>query len=312
MGLFGTSKKKSRHSFQAAVEQHQGRAPAATLRARQSESAYRRNADYFRGGSPSPWQEGTHEHPYKQPGFGFYSGENLAAARPHAQEAKRSLSLDDGFKNTQEGFLSGPSSEARLPFSLPQMSAGSSCWDGAGYDADCPPWMDLGPWADAEPWDSSYRSLPYHAPEEQIRCSNSPYFDLYEPRTRAPPILDRSVSNGRRFTTCSPPFHRSTAPGRPAFDTFRPLHSTRTPNPYTPDQGFRQDAPLGQVPTWNGSGGRSDRPFSHQATASRPPSRRPGSYERLKPPHLQRGNSAAGSGTGTRSSSSRLGDVRFR
>lgn len=310
MGLFGNSK-KSNDAFQAAVEKHQRRTPTATLRARQSESASRRNADHFHCRRPFPWQEGAHEHPYKQPGFGFYSGENLAAAQPRAQETKRSLSFDDGFGNIHGGPSPGPSREG-LPFPPLPMSAGTSCWDGAGHDADCPPWMDHGARADAAPWDSSYQGLPYCAPEEQMLRPNGPLFDLYEPRTRTRPMDSPVTPNGRRFTTRSPPFNTSAAPERLHFDPLHPFRNTHMPNPYTPSQGFRQDAALGRYPSWNGysggggGGGGGDRPFSRATTADQPPPRPPGSYERLRPPHLQRGNSVAGS------RNSPWGDARFR
>jgi hypothetical protein len=300
MGLFGSFRKKPSDPFQAAVEQQRRRTPAGTLRSRQSESAYRRNADYFHGGGPFAWQEGPHEHPYEQPGFGFYSGENLSAAGPQIQETKRSLSEDDGFRDAQQGFLPG-SLGPDLPFSphwrYPGPTTRPIGWNEAGYDTESPLWIDPEPHVGTRPWD-----WPYHGPEEEFLHSESHYFNPYRPSTREPLMARRSSLSGRALPARNSPFNMSSNRERPVLDTFRPS------NPYAPDRSFNRNFVQDRSHTWNPLGRRNGSPFS----GSRPPPHPPGSYERLRPLHLQRGDSGAGNGGGRGGrSSSRLGEVRY-
>ncbi len=295
MGLFGSSRKKPRDSFHAAVEQHRRRAPTAMLRERESESLRQRNAGYFRSGGPFAWQESTDPHPYGQPAFGFYSGENLAAGRPRQQHPKRSRSVDEEFRNTPYAFPLDPAARD-LPFSPKNGHLGPS--SAAGWS----PWLGLDPRAAL-----GRDFLPYNRPEEQSRYLEYPEFDEYAPTSRMAPLSRSMSANGRRLAPQSTSLGTSTYPDRPIFDRFRPFNSSPVPNPYGASM-FNRDIPSHNHPTWNGFADRRKDPFSGLGRANRP-ARPPGSYERLRPPHLQPGNNRAESGRGTYSSSSGIGET---
>ena len=309
MGLFGSSKKKTSDPFQAAVEQQRKRTSAGTLRSRRSESAYHRNADCFRRGGPLPWQEGTSEHPYAQPGFGFYSGENLVLPRAHVQTTNGSSSMDDGPKNAQFGLLHDLFGN-NLPLpphpSYPE-STGQNSWDLPGYDAKYPPWTDPDSWIGASP-----PGLPYHSPEEEFLRQESHYLHPYNPRTRELVMGRPSSSRGHSVPARTSPFNALSHRERPGLDTFRPFNNSHVASPYESDQSLHRFAPQASAPIWkwNPSRGRRGNSLSNSRTADAPPPRPPGSYERLRPLHLQHGNSPAESGRDRRGSTSWLGELR--
>lgn len=307
MGLFGSSRKKPRDTFQAAVEQQRRRTPAAGHRQRQSQSVRRRNAEPSHHYSSFPWHESTNAYPYEQPGFGFYSGENLAAGRPRQQDPQRSMSADEGYGNIPPGFFSDPSGRD-FPF-LPYLGYPGPNFGGREErNAGNISWLDIDAWSG-----SRLRSSPYTGPGEHFLHPEKDNFLDYLPNTRMPPLGRSMSSNSRQYRPRSSPWDPPMYPkypaylDRPIFDSVRPFRDEPLPDPYT--------AP---VPYWNGLPDRQIgvNPFTNRpvgpipgtGTANRQP-RPPGSYERLRPPHLQPGNSRAGSRRGYRSSSTNMEDM---
>lgn len=301
MGFFGSSRKKPRDPFHATVDQYRRRTPATRLTEIRSGQARHLSTEYYGGGGPASLQDGPISHPYGQPGFGFYSGENLTAHKPRQQEPRRSLSMDVGFNSTPQGVFSDQFGRD-LPYTQSQEFLGPAYKNNWEYDAERLPWLDINPWTESEMrYEDPYKGQ-YERPQEQYKQFTHPTrHDVSDhlPRTRASP-LDRSTSMNRRWLP--PQRHHQ----RPVFDQFRPFGSSPVPNPYT--------APVSDLnfsmhchPSWNAYANRTFDPFPGMRTVN-PPSRPPGSYERLRPPHLQQANSRTGSGRGTSSSSSRMGD----
>jgi hypothetical protein len=301
MGLFGSSRKKTRDPFQAAVEQQRRRNPTEMYGDRRSEPARERNAHYLGSGDASAWRENANEHPYGQPGFGFYSGENLAAGRPRQPGPRKYTSADDGFRSTPRGLFSDPF-ERDLPCSPYRGYSGPSCGRREAGHATGPLWLDRDHWNGL-----GVRDSPYAGPEEPFLRRGDHDLDNYIASTMIP-SLGRSLStNDRRFPPRSSPLNMSRYPDQPVFDQFRPFRSSANPNPYAPP--LNRNVSSNRHPPWSAFGDRTMDPFLCTRT-SNGPTRPPGSYERLRPPHSQSGNSRAGSRRGNRSSSSNLGEMR--
>lgn len=286
MGLFSSSRKKTRGPFQAAVEEQQRGNHAARFRDRQSESVRQRSAEYLRHGGPFGWHESANGHPYEQPGFGFYSGGNLAASRQRQQEPRRSVVADEGFGNIPPECSSDPLGP-HLPFSPHQGYPGPGFGTHYGYDAGGPPWPGLDRWTGPGLWDP-----PYIRPEEPFLYPPHHDFDAYPLSTRLPPLRSLSSvrpSTGQRFVPRSRPLDTPTDPERPILDEFRPSRNLPMPNPHLPPVLNRDTPSHHPSPTWNAFADRAPRQFPGTRAANRPPPRPPGSYERLRPPHLQPG-----------------------
>jgi hypothetical protein len=302
MGLFGSSRKKTRGPFQAPVEQQRRRNPTAMFGDRRSESARQRNAHYFRPGDPSAWQKNANEHPYGQPGFGFYSGENLAAGRPQQPGPRESMSVDDGFRNTPPGLFSDPF-ERDLPCSPYWGYPGPSFGRREAGHATEPPWLDPDDWNGLGARDSLYAG-----PEEPSLYPRDGGLGNYIPNTIISPIGRSIPTVSRRFPPRSAPLNMSRYPDQPIFDQFRPFRDSPVPNPYTAPP-FNRNVSSDRHPPWSPFADRTMDPFQRMRT-SNVPTHPPGSYERLRPAHLERGNSRAGSRGGTRSSSLYMGEIR--
>ena len=298
MGLFG-SKKKPRDPFEAAVEQQRRRSSAKSFGQRQS-SSHQRSTDYCGYGGPSAWHKSTNVHPYRQPGFGFYSGENLAG-RPRHSEQRRSVSVDEGSRVLPPGFRS-TSLGRDLPFSPNRWSPEP---DFRGRDrgrAGGSPWLYLDPWTGLASVDS-----PYAGPEEQFIYPHRPNCDAYVPGARMPPLRRSVSSNSRLFAPPYIPSDFSTYSENPNYAPFRPFSDPAVPEPYVVPMSNRDvnfDRHLALDPLTD----RRMDPLPDMRATGRPP-RPHGSYERLRPPHLQRGTSRAGSGRCIHSSNSNLGGM---
>lgn len=260
---------KPHDPFQAAVEQQRRRAPAARHRERQSESSRQLSAEYLRHGGPSAWDNSPNVHPYGQPGFGFYSGENLAAGRQRQREPKRSMSVDEDFRGIPHQFWSEPLAPD-LPFSPYQGFSGPSFGGRGECDAGGTPRFDLDPWTGL-----ALAASPYSGPEQEL------LYPDHVLSTRMPHLGGSMSSGGQWFLPRSIPPGLPTYRERPIFDNFRPFSDSPVPNPYIAPI-LNRNTPSDRPPPWN--------PLSGMRTPSRPV-RPPGSYERLRPPHLQRGNS---------------------
>ncbi|ERF73371.1 hypothetical protein EPUS_07205 [Endocarpon pusillum Z07020] len=289
MGFFGSSRKKARDPFQAAVEQHQRGASSARLRGRQSGSA--------RHDVPFAWCDSDNVHPYGQPGFGFYSGENLAAGTSLRTEPKRPRSVDEDFRDMGPRYPID-SWGAGLPFSTYQSYPRPSSKNIYARDI---PYLELGPRAQIGP-----RDLPYTGSEElrpYLGGGGRNEFAQPEPTSMAP--LGRLLPcDGDLFSPRRTPLDLSASAERPIFDHFPQFRRSPTPNRY-PIPNFNANLPLNGSQAWDSYADRVADPISGAWTNSWP-SHPPGSYERLRPPHLQPGNSGGG---GTRSSSSNIGQV---
>jgi hypothetical protein len=284
MGLFGSSRKKPRDQFQASVEHQRKRTPAGRSREMQAELSRQYKADLFRQANPFPSQENSQQHPYQRPGFGFYSGENLAAAKSRQRAAKRSVSLDAGVQNVPGGY------------------AGQTMWEEDGFSGNSTPWQDPTGWNDPDVWETAYygQEAPFGYSASYDFNGPGQYRSLYP--------LDNSVFGGGRPFSATP-FNTPTYPEPPIFDSFRPFNEPRGTNPYAASPLFNSPNRTQGHPIWDGLGGRIGSPFPSSPRRNWPP-RPPGSYERLRPPHLRRGSSGAGAGGLSRSSSSRMGEMR--
>jgi hypothetical protein len=304
MGFFGSSRKKIRDPLQAVIEQQQRRNPAARFTERQSEPARQHNEDYIRERRPFEWNDSANGHPYEQPGFGFYSGENLAAGRARQQERKKPMSADGGFKNAQHGYVSNPLEEDVFLFSPRPSYPGPSLWEEGGCDAASPESLHCDPWAGTRPWD-----WPPEGPAQRYLRPPSLNFNDYRPSTMMNPP-GRAISVTTRQTPRQstqfniPPYNNP----RPVFDSYRTFSHTPGPTPYTAPL-FNTSVPSDRIPIWSDSRTHIGSPYLGSRMSNGPP-RPHGSYERLRPPHLQRGGSRAGGGRGTHSSSSRIGEIR--
>jgi hypothetical protein len=291
MGLFGGPRKKPSDPFRAAVEQQSKRTLAARLRASQSESARQRSAHYFRGNGLSAWPGNTREHPYQQPGFGFYSGEQLASGRPGEGEPKRYLSVDEGVRNAQQG----SSSELYgrdLSFSPHHRHPGAGFWNGDVCNFADPPFVDRDPWTGLDP-----RNSPYHVPEEQLLFPDRYDSNSYGLYARMSPLGRPRPRNGRHFPSRDPPFNTAMFADGPVFDGLRPFNNLSMPSSHTAPTYYR-DIPSERYPTWSASGRhpRDPEPVTRAAYGS---PRLPRSYERLRPPRMQRRGGRAGSASGS-------------
>jgi hypothetical protein len=280
MGLFGSSRKKPYNPFQAAAEQQRQQGLATRVRQRQPESSHLRPG----------WDKSPIVHPYGQPGFGFYSGENLAAgSRPRQREPSQPTSVDDGLRGRPPQPWSGPLSPGP-PFPPHQVYPAPSF---ENCEAGCLPLVDLDAWAALRP-----PASPYRGPEEQLLVHPDHYFADYVPGTRVLPLSSSTSSGAPHFPPRNIPLDASRYRERPIFDGLRPFRNSPVPNPYIALDPSRNGPPH-RHPAWN--------PFPDGIVPMRAPgtpARPPGSYERLRPPHLQLGNGRAGGGGGTRSSSS--------
>ncbi|KAF7511723.1 hypothetical protein GJ744_003454 [Endocarpon pusillum] len=288
MGFFGSSRKKARDPFQAAVEQHQrGASSSARLRGRQPGSA--------RHDVSSAWCHSDNVHPYGQPGFGFYSGENLAAATSLRSEPRKPRSVDE------DSIDMGPrypvdSWGADIPFptyqSYPRPSSKNI------YARDIP-YIELGPRAQIGP-----RDLPYSGSEEFRLYLGGGGRNDFAPSTSMASLGRLLPSNGELFSPRRTPLDLSAYAERPIFDHFSQFRRSPMPNRY-PIPNFNANLPPNCSPARDPYADRAADPISGGWTNSWPP-HPPGSYERLRPPHLQPGNSRGG---GARSSSSNIGQV---
>jgi hypothetical protein len=274
MGLFGSARKKPHDQFQAAVEQQRRRGLANRLGGRQPEPSRLRHR----------WDNSPIVHPYGQPGFGFYSGENVAASSRQRQGGpRRSISFDEGLGEIPPQSRSEPLATGLLyPPHRAYSAPGSGYQRGGGASL-----QDLDLWAALRP----PASPPYRGPEGQLLYPDH-YFADAVPGTMVPPLSRTTTSSGAL----------SRYPDQPIFDNFRPFPNSPGPNPYTNPVPNR-DAMVRRYPAWNSCpGGIIIHPLSGMRAPGVPP-RPPGSYERLRPPYLQLGNGQAGSGSSTRSSS---------
>ena len=279
MGFFGSSRKKARDPFQAAVEQHQRGASSARLRGRQSGSA--------RHDVPFAWCDSDNVHPYGQPGFGFYSGENLAAGTSLRTEPRKPRSVDEDFRDMGPRYPID-SWGADLPFSTYQSYLRPSSKNRYARDI---PYLELSPGAQIGP-----RDLPYTGSEElcpYLGCGGS---NDFAPSTSMAPLGRLLPSNGELFSPRRTPLDLSTCAERPIFDHFPQSRRSPTRNRY-PIPNSNSNLPLNYSPAWDPYADRAMEPISGVWTNSWPP-HPPGSYERLRPLHLQPGNSRGG---GTRS-----------
>ncbi len=170
-----------------------------------------------------------------------------------------------------------------------------------GYAKDIP-YLDLGPRMRIGPGD-----LPYTGPEEF--CPDLGYGGRndFGPSTSMVPRSRLLPSNGEPFCSRRTPFGPSACVERPIFDHFSPFRKSPTPNRY-PIPEFHSHVPPNCSPAWDPYADRTMDPISGARTNIWAP-HPPGSYERLRPPHLQQGSSRAGSGRGARSSSSYIGQT---
>lgn len=278
MGFFGSSRKQARDPFQPAVEQHKRRASSARFRERQSGPA--------RHDMPFAWCDSDNAHPYGQPGFGFYSGENLAAGLPRRTEPTRPLSVDESFQGMGPGYPidSWATGLAFSPHqSYPKPSFKSS------YARDIP-YFDLGLRMRTGP-----RDLHYNVPEEFCSYPGCGSCNDFVPSTSSTPLGKLLPFNyGEMFRS------RAACAERPIFDHFPPSRKSPTPKRY-PIPEFHSHMPTKYSPGRDPYANRTVDPISDARTNSWPP-HPPGSYERLRPPHLQRENGRSGSGRITRSS----------
>lgn len=272
MGFFGSSKKKARDPFQAAVEQHQRGASSARLRGRQSGSA--------RHNVPFAWCDGDNVHPYGQPGFGFYSGENLAAGTSLRTEQKKARSVDEDFRDMGPRYPVD-SWGADIPFSTYQSYPRPSSKNRYARDV---PYLELGPRAQTGPGDLLYTGSDELHP--YLGCGGP---NNFAPSTSMAPLSRFLPSNGELFSPRRTPLDPSACAERPIFHHFPQFRRSPTPYRY-PVPNFNANQPLNCSLAWDPYAERAADPISGAWTNSWPP-HPPGSYERLRPPHLQPGNS---------------------
>jgi hypothetical protein len=269
MGLFGSARKKPHDPFQAAVGQQRRRGLATRLRGRQPEQS-------------RLWHECDHGlmvHPYRQPAFGFYSGENLAASRRQRQGGPRHSIKTDGSLGERTPKSGSEPLATGLPFPPHRFNSAP----GFEYrEIGGPPLQDLDLYPGLRP-----PVAPYRSPDGQLLYPDH-YCAGAVPGTMALPLGRTTTSSDTRY------------PDRPIFDGFRPFPSSPVPNPYT--NSANCDTHLYRYPAWGSCPGGIIHPFSGGRPPGVPP-RPPGSYERLRPPHLQLGNGQARSGSSTHSSS---------
>lgn len=282
MGLFGSSRKKAHDPFQDAIEHHQRGKPAPRSRERQWESARQRTADHSHCDRSLAWHEGSNEHPYKQPGFGFYSGENLTASTPWQREPTRTMGVGGGYGIMPPRIYSDPLMWDPLA-SPHQGCPWPSFHDGDGYDAGGPPWRDPDPLTGSWWWDS-----PYTDPEEPL-----PYRDCGL-LARVPPLGGPLSSDSRPFLPRSVPpegWMYPEYPERPSIDHLRPCNNEPTPY-FHAARSFTGNVPFDCDCAFNQCRDHAVDTFSGIGAPNRSP-RPPGSYERLRPPHLEQGRDGA-------------------
>jgi hypothetical protein len=291
MGLFGRPRKKPSDPFRTTVEQQSKRTLAARLRASQSESARQRSARYFLGNGLSAWPGNTREHPYQQPGFGFYSGEHLASGRPRQGEPKRYLSVDESVRNAQQG-SSSELYDRDLSFSPHHRYPGAGFWNRDVCNFADPPFVDRDPLTGLDPRNSSC-----HVPEEQFLFPDRYNSNSYGLNPRMSPLGRPKPRDGRHFPSRDPPFNMAMFADCSVFDGLRPFNNLSMTSSHTAPTYYR-DIPSERYPNWSVPGRQTRDPESVTRAAYGSP-RPPGSYERLRPPHMQRIGGRGGSASGS-------------
>lgn len=280
MGLFGSSRRKTRDPFQASVEQHRRRASGATFGEMQTGATSRRNLQFQRHFGSSGY-----EHPYMQPGLGFYSGENLLADRRRKRGQERALSVDEYlFRNTPRDCPDAlmhevPCSSYQRCETGPCLGIAEQCSGGASPRLD----FDLC-------GNSEARHSPYDRRDEHfLYPAHHHVCDDYLPSTmrrRRPVPATNPEFQPRRFSSGISNPRRDC----PTFEWMRSFRSPPTTNAYLAPR-FSRNVPLDSPRQWNAFARRTFDPWNG-------PPHAPGSYERLRPPHLRQENSRAESRRG--------------